>query len=302
MWNVRTGTLASLGLLLTAQGSASTSLSPVDFAQARQEIMNFAGCYQVEYTYKEYEALVDDYKLKPSKTTYAYEWIVADDRGEVIDLQHILTMKDFALKHWRQRWQYESPSVLTYQGEQTWTKSANKKIGTWTQKVFQVDDSPRYECSSAWYWDDDGPFWQCEAAAPLPRRDATTRDDYQIMIRNNLHRNTNEGWIHGQDNTKLVVDEKDSYPLVKERGLNSYKKVDPSFCQSAQDYWSEFSLYWNIVVDVWDDVYSEAETIQIQGPTPLWQEIFQMVERAKNQKQSLDAFENDFNELIRSRI
>ena len=41
----------------------------------------------------------------------------------------------------------------------------------WTQKVYQVDDSPRYSGSATWVHVDGKRYWQNKTGAPLPRRE-----------------------------------------------------------------------------------------------------------------------------------
>ena len=59
----------------------------------------------------------------------------------------------FVTKHWRQDWRYEDPDLLAYRGDNTWATATRRRAarrGTWTQAVFQVDDSPRYEAYGRW--------------------------------------------------------------------------------------------------------------------------------------------------------
>ena len=65
--------------------------------------------------------------------------------------------------------------------------------------------------------------WENTANAPLPRREYTKRSDYQVMRRLNSHILTDDGWVHEQDNEKIVVEEDGEYVLVEEKGRNTYK-------------------------------------------------------------------------------
>ena len=76
--------------------------------------------------------------------------------------------------------------------------------GQWSQKVYQVDDSPRYEGTGTWVHVDGKSYWENVSNAPLPRRERTKRKDYNLMIRNNRHQITDQGWIQIQDNKKIL--------------------------------------------------------------------------------------------------
>ena len=52
--------------------------------------------------------------------------------------------------------------------------------GTWTQKVFQVDDSPRYEGYATWVHVDGRHYWDSQTDGPLPRREYSKRSDYNV--------------------------------------------------------------------------------------------------------------------------
>ena len=56
--------------------------------------------------------------------------------------------KPMTMKHWRQDWSYEDSQLNVYQGNNIWRMEqvpAETVRGHWTQAVYQVDDSPRYE-------------------------------------------------------------------------------------------------------------------------------------------------------------
>jgi len=87
------------------------------------------------------------------------------------------------IKHWRQDWIYENTEFYIYDHDNKWSflKLPNDNVkGQWTQKVFQVDDSPRYEGSGSWVYVDGKKYWESTTDAPLPRREYTTRSDYNL--------------------------------------------------------------------------------------------------------------------------
>ena len=152
-------------------------------------------------------------------TEYVFPVTVTED---FISLQHVMVMyfkningddgkfnieQPMVLKHWRQDWIYENQDFYAYDGKNTWkpySKDKKDVKGQWTQEVFQVDDSPRYFGSSSWVHVDGKSYWENTSHAPLPRREYTKRDDYDIMIRGNRHEIVSNGWIHDQDNKKVI--------------------------------------------------------------------------------------------------
>ena len=167
-------------------------------------------------------------------------------------MQHLLIVSDsMIIKHWRQDWEFENTKFYQFYKDKTWKfvtlpKSAVK--GQWTQRVYQVDDSPRYEGTSTWLHVDGKNYWTSTTDAPLPRREYTTRSDYNVLKRTNTHEITKEGWIHDQDNEKLIRDDSGKDVLLaKEKGYDVYKKVDNSKCKAAQKFWAENAPIWKNV-------------------------------------------------------
>ena len=121
------------------------------------------------------------------------------------------------------------------------SKTKKDVKGQWTQKVFQVDDSPRYQGSATWVHVDGKSYWENSSYAPLPRREYTKRNDYNIMIRVNRHEITKYGWLYDQDNFKVVKDLESDFEIIiaSEKGLNKYIKVDESKCNEAIKWWDE---------------------------------------------------------------
>ena len=67
------------------------------------------------------------------------------------------------IKHWRQDWIYQGVDILSYDKDERWKKKKLEKQnvkGKWVQKVYQVDDSPRYEGSGSWVHIDGKSYWE----------------------------------------------------------------------------------------------------------------------------------------------
>lgn len=233
--------------------------------QDQDAIRAMAGCYEVTFNYAETFSPDKNYKFHEREKTRGLELAkIIEDTGDKISIQHLLIVgpKDslIIVKHWRQDWIYENTGLYSFDQGTTWKYiSLPKKqvTGQWTQKVYQVDDSPRYQGSSTWVHVDGKNYWENTADAPLPRRDYTQRDDYNVLNRTNRQEITDYGWIHIQDNKKILrEDGKKDVLITQERGENIYKKVNPEKCQAAEVWWEKNAPIWNKIRNSWDKVYN----------------------------------------------
>ncbi len=233
-------------------------------------IMSMCGCYEVSFNFAETFAVDTAYKFKKNYSASAVELVIPIEEGkDKIVLQHLLVINDtLVIKHWRQDWLFENTTLYEYNKENRWdfvTKNPEEVSGQWTQKVYQVDDSPRYEGTATWLHVDGKHFWENTADAPLPRRERTKRNDYNVMARTNRHEITEDGWIHGQDNAKVVRNdgEKD-VAIAWEKGWNTYKKTEDSKCQAGAEWWVNNQAFWTDVRAVWDEVFALNKSIEIE--------------------------------------
>ncbi len=248
------------------------AFSIIGNAQEKKEkdqkaIKDMCGCYEVTFNFAETFQYSKDSLYKPSKSKIAkgLEWAqLVEDEDNKISIQHLLQVgrpdKPSIVKHWRQDWLFENTNFYMFNGDNHWnfvTKPNEEVKGQWTQKVYQVDDSPRYEGSSTWVHVDGKNFWENTTDAPLPRREYTKRSDYNVTVRGNRHEITKNGWVHDQDNKKVIREEgKDDIVLAEEKGYNTYVKVDDNKCKAAQDWWKANNKKWALVRNKWAKVYS----------------------------------------------
>jgi hypothetical protein len=197
--------------------------------------------------------------------------VVADSNGN-----------EDVVKHWRQDWIYENDILYTYDRDNKWNFTKLKKESTkgqWTQKVFQVDDSPRYEANGTWVHVDGRHFWESVSDSPLPRREFSVRSDYNVLRRRNRHEITSYGWVHEQDNDKINVSDNSRTLIAQEKGWNTYTKTDIKRCQTASNYWKKYSDFWKFNRQQWDLLYNKNQDL-ILHPTvdnmPLFMHIFQL--------------------------
>ena len=237
-----------------------------------EAIKEMCGCFEIDFKFSETFQYINDSNYSKSKNYNAkaleYAKLIKDEKGH-ISIQHLLVMGDYVIKHWRQDWIYQNKDLLKYDGNNNWKYiSKNKKDvkGQWTQKVFQVDDSPRYEGSATWVHTDGKSYWENSSYAPLPRREYTKRDDYNVLIRGNRHEITKYGWVHDQDNFKLVRDlESNSEEIIaSEKGLNTYTRVDESKCKEVINWWDENNEKWSLVLEKWNSIYSKKDDISLR--------------------------------------
>jgi hypothetical protein len=262
--------LASLILVVTTTVQAQKKKK-----QDRKAIKEMCGCYEVTFNFVETFSFSEDSLYKPSKTKIAkaLEWAqLVEDEKNKISIQHLLQVgkpdSPHIVKHWRQDWLYENTDFYMFNGDNQWLfeeKTNNQVKGQWTQKVYQVDDSPRYEGSGTWVHVDGKSFWENITPAPLPRREYTQRSDYNVTIRGNRHEITDYGWLHDQDNTKVVREEgKEDVVIANEKGYNTYVKVEDSRCQAAKDWWNNNYDKWAVIRAKWNDVYDRNENLNLK--------------------------------------
>ena len=295
---VAAGALCALGGCVTtaetgsapvgAPSSVTAEVTDHDFQKDREAILAMAGNYRVTFDFIESVSFVDGYELKDRKLSGGDEVVrVIADTGDYISLQHILVVggeNGVPVKHWRQDWYYEPESVLVYIGGNAWetrpVRAADAK-GKWSQVVYQVDDAPRYGALGAWTHDDGVSQWTPPHEwRPLPRRDATTRDDYQAVNAVNRHAITPLGWVHEQDNSKLIL-KGEPQTLVREIAINTYNKFDDFEISIADDYWAATGEYWGLVTDEWHRIANENQSfgLTIQGePEVLYLEILKLAD------------------------
>lgn len=251
--------------------------SAAQFEQDRQSILAMAGDYQVTFDFTETVPFLDVYELKEPKLSGGHEVVrVVEDTGDFISLQHLLVVgpddNPFVVKHWRQDWRYQPERVLVFVGGNAWEwrdVPASERAGAWSQTVYQVDDAPRYGAVGQWTYEGGLAEWTPPREwRPLPRRDMTTRDDYHAVDAINRHTITPWGWVHEQDNSKLVLSGEPT-ALVREIGINTYRKFEEFPVHAADDYWTATADFWAGVRAEWARIADENQrfAITIKGET-----------------------------------
>ena len=287
--------LALFGLIFTGT-FAQKSSDKTEKAKKEKDIAaikDMCGCFEVDFKYAETFAPDIAYEKAYNYTAKALEWakLIVDENNKLV-IQHILVINDtMTIKHWRQDWIYEDDHRYEYVAANTWdfVKMPEEKTnGTWTQNVYHVDDSPRYSGTATWVHVDGKHFWEDHADAPLPRREYSHRHDYNIMNRGNRIEITDFGWIHDQDNKKIIREAgKEDVLLAQEKGINTYRKVADNRCAAAEKWWKENKEFWGDVRDKWDDIFDREQTIRLKDEIngkPLYMQLFPMDIKASDKK------------------
>lgn len=253
----------------------------------RESIIDQCGCHSIDFDYVETFVYRDNYeRYSPYHAHASAEYVFVDEQTEDrIVIQHILIVNDtFIVKHWRQDWIYENTDVHEFAGNNSWTYrqlDENETSGQWTQKVYQVDDSPRYQGSATWVHVDGKSYWENTTNAPLPRREYTKRRDYQIMVRTNRHEITEAGFDHIQQNVKTEITADGYSPIVSEAGLNRYTETDDNKCEVARVWWEQNKTFWRAVRNAWDVVlapHNDITIAEMANDQMLWQALHELAE------------------------
>ena len=246
-----------------------------DRERDRRAILAMAGDYRTSFDFIETVGFTEGYQPRAPYQSWGTERVyVVTNEPEFVSLQHIIVMHfvdddgfesdAMVVKHWRQDWQYEDAEVHAFQGRGAFVRRAldpaNRK-GAWTQTVYQVDDSPRYEAVGRWIHAPGVSYWQSDdRRRPLPRREFSVRDDYQALYGSHRITITPAGWTQEEDALKLVLDENNrpssSQPyLAREAGLSRYDRVLDYDFSAGDDYWEETGAFWSRVRQYWDALY-----------------------------------------------
>ncbi|MDP3740594.1 MAG: hypothetical protein Q8R02_24620 [Hyphomonadaceae bacterium] len=319
----KTGAILAVALLAFGCASISVSDAPdrpkaelismpaaekAKFEQDRKAILAMAGDFDVTFDFRETVSLTPGYELKKPKLSGADEIVrVVEDRGNFISLQQILVMKVgdemYVTKHWRQDWKYEPAEVLVFIGGNAWERRAvsqKDRAGKWSQVVYQVEDSPRYGAVGAWTHDHGVSQWSPPAEMrPLPRRDMTTRTDYDAVLAVNRHTITPFGWVQEEENSKLVL-RGDHHVLVREIGVNSYKRTN-TIPKDGDDYWNATKDFWALVRADWNRLEQSTRGfgLTIQGePEPLYTPILELADNIQAGKTTTAAAAGEARKVI----
>ncbi len=244
------------------------------YERDRRAILALTGSYEVKFEFIE-SFLIDTAKnLDRPYASKATEFIkVIEDRGDFISLQHTLVMffkhngqiqGPIVTKHWRQDWQWEGSERFIFQGDKQWNRvpvKANEVEGKWVWSVYHVDDSPRYTGIGEWeHYKSASVFETNTMSRPLPRREFSVRNDYELLMGKETLVLTPQTWYHEQKafkhKNKLKNSQFNGSFLARELGQNTYKRIKNFDWSAGEKYWAQTKGYWSDVRAVWRDLFS----------------------------------------------
>lgn len=253
------------------------------FERDRRAILAMAGGYRVSFDFIEVLGYTPEFKPSRPYQSWGTEYVyVVEDKGDFISLQHLMVMyftgadgkvsKPMVMKHWRQDWKYQNRTLFEYVGHDQWQRKKLKRKqtkGTWSQAVYQVDDSPRYESFGKWLHKPNFSSWKSATTwRPLPRREGSVRSDYEVLEGTNRHTIVPTGWVQEEENLKLVLD-KNAQPdgkvpyLAKELGVARYERIIDHDFSAGDEYWQKSQPFWSDVRAVWKDMIKQNKRLKI---------------------------------------
>ena len=282
-----------------------------DRERDRRAILAMAGDYRTSFDFIETVGFTEGYQPRAPYQSWGTERVyVVTNEPEFVSLQHIIVMHfvdddgfesdAMVVKHWRQDWQYEDAEVHAFQGRGAFLRrelNQSSREGAWTQTVYQVDDSPRYEAVGRWAHASGVSYWQSDdRRRPLPRREFSVRDDYQALYGSHRITITPAGWTQEEDALKLVLDDNNrpssSQPyLAREAGLSRYDRVLDYDFSAGDDYWKETGAFWSRVRHYWDALYKaecEFSFVKSVDGMPMFMALFGMAGKEFESKADMD--------------
>ena len=306
----------TIGRPVTLLSGSSRQWETIQKAQTNKKekdrlaILALAGDYRVSFDFIETMGFRPNYEVPAPYQSWGTERIsVVVDQPDLLVLQHILEIhfadekgesaEPIVIKHWRQDWRYEDEHSLDYQGKGLWRKTTRGKDsikGKWSQSVYQVDDSPRYEGIGRWEHFPNMSVWNSDVLKrPLPRREFSVRDDYDFLESKIRITVISTGWIQEEDALKVSMSEGAlkaiAIPvyLAREAGLSRYELITNFDFSKSDAYWKRTSIFWSLVRKVWEEIIAENTSFHLVSQRDgkyLFAELFNAAEKSQIEKEA----------------
>ncbi len=311
----RGGTTSGPNVVLNSATSGEfTRLQVADLSaqeRDRRAILAMAGDFRTSFDFIETVGFTEGYQpLAPYQSWGTERVYVVENRGNFVSLQHIIVMHfvndagvvsdPMVVKHWRQDWRYQDQTMHEFQGRGSFQRrklDAASAAGSWTQTVFQVDDSPRYEAKGQWVHAAGVSFWKSDdRRRPLPRREFSVRDDYQALYGSHRITITPSGWTQEEDTLKLVLAD-DNRPvadrpyLAREAGLSRYERLQNYDFSAGDAYWQKTENFWSAVRRFWQGVYNNAAEFNVAKSVegkPMYRALFALADQPYASQQAME--------------
>jgi hypothetical protein len=295
-------------------------LSPQE--RDRRAILAMAGSFRVSFDFLEVASYAAPAKPLGPYQSWATEKVYIDrDEPGFVSLVHILEMRmldkagkpsePFVTKHWRQDWRYEPGTLVEYKGIDRWQQRPVADIdkrGAWLQTVYQVDESPRYASLGRWQHSASFSTWiSGDTWRPLPRREWSVRDDYQVLLGTNRHTVAPTGWTQEENNLKAVLtaqrelDPAKPY-VAREYGMARYERLLDADFNAADRYYERTRSFWDRVRATWSAAFTQQGTLTLRGPVDKLSLFTPLFERADQINEKGTAAGADDGKLIRETL
>ena len=294
------GPAVELDRSVSLQFLAAADAEIETFERDRLAILAMAGNYRTSFDFIETVGFTAAYHPPAPYQSWGTEFVtVVEESERFISLQHILVMRislpsgeisePIVMKHWRQDWTYEPTQITEFVGNQKWEtrsltpESTRKK---WLQSVYQVDDSPRYQSLGNWQHLQNYSSWQSDTTwRPLPRREFSVRDDYDVLIGTNKHTINPTGWVQEEENLKVSLQESGKHRvLAKEVGIARYERISNWDWSEGHRYWSNTGPFWREVRRQWSAEFSTDTNLLIKKDIdglPLYAAMFRLAQKTQ---------------------
>jgi len=259
-------------------------LTPLE--RDRRAILAMSGTYRVTFDFLEAAPFAAGAKPVAPYQSWGTEKVYVDRNDpKFVSLVHILEMRilqpdgkasdPMVTKHWRQDWSYEPAEIVEYRGLDRWQRrklTTSGAEGTWSQVVYQVDESPRYASIGRWQHSTSFSTWVSgDTWRPLPRREWSVRSDYQLLIGTNRHTVIPTGWFQEENNLKTVLTDQRAVSatqpyLAREYGFARYERIRDADFASADRYYERTKEFWDRVRDHWNNVFAKQDVVTLKGP------------------------------------
>lgn len=309
--------LAGRGTLSSGCYYQATLADDAQLKKGRANLESHAGCYLVDYSFVETEALKPGYVLDQrvydiNRDKAVKEWIYSEEISATrLLLQHVLFATDaqgklipgFMIKHTGEDWEYGAPFLYDYKYPATWdVKDLRATPQLWTRRIVGLDGGLRYQCAASWDLKAAYPEWSCDTYAPMTRREYGDmgRADYQALQRSSRVISYGANWLERESNIKTIEADGVRTPLAKEAGKIWYVRLPDAECAAAQAFAKPRLAFWNLLRETWDKVFT-GDRAFIEKPIPgqsRYRDLMKIEEQFQNRDLSDRNVRNEAQEAI----
>ncbi len=224
------------------------------------------GCFEIEFKYSETFSPKGDYVESKDYKTKALEWatLILDEKNE-LSIQHLLIINDsMVIKHWRQDWEYESEKTLDFVANNTWNINniSKKEVkGQWAQKVYLDKQGRRH---GKWVHYLESGMEKSMITYTHGSREGSVRDDYDVIIGINTQTITPTGWVHEQNNKKVLLNNGQEV-LAKEIGIARYERIKNFNWDAGNEYWDKTNIFWAQVRETWNKKLNNSKVFKLKN-------------------------------------